>query len=252
MHRCFELSLDDSFLHQDWHYEGLKVLEESKTAVRQSLRTFLNASGRIDAGAVKDHWFPQINADVFISHSHQDEQLAIKLAGWLSKQFGLKPFVDSCVWGYSDELLKQIDDTYCSSGPGSYIYELRNGSTSHVHVMLLSALAEMIDRCEALFFLNTPNSISSAESKKNTGSPWIFSEISLTKVIRRQTPAAHRAGFDKLASLVVEKRRDLAVIYELDTSGFSYIDATTLESWEASARGYDGHSLDLLYQVAPR
>lgn len=43
-------------------------------------------------------WFPQIKADVFISHSHSDEKLAIIFAGWLYNAFGLTAFIDSCVW----------------------------------------------------------------------------------------------------------------------------------------------------------
>ena len=59
------------------------------------------------------NWFPQIKADIFISHSHKDKGLALALAGWLEETFGLTAFIDSCVWGYANKLLKMIDDEYC-------------------------------------------------------------------------------------------------------------------------------------------
>ena len=59
------------------------------------------------------NWFPQIKADIFISHSHKDEDLALALAGWLKVSFGLTAFIDSCVWGYANDLLKMIDYKYC-------------------------------------------------------------------------------------------------------------------------------------------
>src|SRR5438309_1285086 len=77
--------------------------------VKQALEAFLVA-GKVDGSEMQDHWFPKIEADVFISHSHTDELAAIELAGWLKDQFGLNSFIDSCVWGHADELLKQVDD----------------------------------------------------------------------------------------------------------------------------------------------
>ena len=46
---------------------------------------------------------------IFISHSHKDINKVIAFAGWLKTNFGLEAFIDSCSWGYCDELLKIID-----------------------------------------------------------------------------------------------------------------------------------------------
>jgi len=65
---------------------------------------------------MQDFWFPQINANIFISHSHNDEKKAITLAGWISETFHLKAFIDSCVWKCSNDLLKIIDNDFLVSG----------------------------------------------------------------------------------------------------------------------------------------
>lgn len=65
-------------------------------------------------------------------------------------------------------------------------YDKRNYSTSHVHMMLSIALTSMIDACETVFLLNTPQSISLEEDikKEQTSSPWIYHELSTANVMR--------------------------------------------------------------------
>ena len=73
--------------------------------------------------------------------------------------------------GYCDDLLRQIDNEHCKKEDGkTYDYNLRNYTTSHVHMMLSTALTEMIDKTECIMFYNTPNSVSLAddlETQKN-------------------------------------------------------------------------------------
>lgn len=51
---------------------------------------------------------------IYKAHKQRDEKNVIGFAGLLS-DVGLMPFIDSCVWGYADDLLKQIDNKYCVS-----------------------------------------------------------------------------------------------------------------------------------------
>ena len=142
---------------------------------------------------MKSNWFQMEDVDVFISHSHKDIVKVKAFAGWLYDEFGITAFIDSCVWGYCDELLKQIDERYCKNKKGdTYNYNLRNYTTSHVHMMLSTALTEMIDKTECIMFYNSPNSVSMAddlkkmdkEGKKVTLSPWIYYELAMTKMTR--------------------------------------------------------------------
>src|SRR5690606_26606894 len=85
---------------------------------------------KIDGSKLQADWFPNIEADIFISHSHRDKDLAIALSEYLYQNFDLNVFIDSCIWGYSDEHLKIIDDKYClNSDQTTYNYSKRNYST---------------------------------------------------------------------------------------------------------------------------
>jgi hypothetical protein len=56
--------------------------------------------------------------------------------------------------------------------------------------MLSMALSKMIDRCEGIFFLNTPKSLRPTDVVKGksgvTESPWIYSELATTQFIRKR------------------------------------------------------------------
>lgn len=70
----------------------------------------LKGTDILDGVAIQDDWFPEINADIFISHSHGDCDLANGIAGWMNEEFGLRCFIDSNVWGYTNDLLRILKD----------------------------------------------------------------------------------------------------------------------------------------------
>ena len=137
MYRAFDLSLrikdDDPYVEK-----GKKLKVQTERAVYKTLEPFLKKNGILDGTLIRDNWFPTVSADVFISHSHSDENTALALAGFLN-EMGVTPFIDSAAWGYSPELLKIIDAHGSKTGDNSYSYERRNGTTSHVHMMLATA-----------------------------------------------------------------------------------------------------------------
>lgn len=167
--------------------DGKLYYKAMSNDVRGELEKFIGIDGTIDGTKLQEEWFPtsKWTFNIFLSHSHADEQLAVSLAGYLQKEFGLNVFIDSCLWGYANELLRKIDEKYCLSSDGRHFnYNKRNYSTSHIHMMLANALLRMIDNCEAVFFLNTENSISICEEiKKRTASPWIYTELSMANRI---------------------------------------------------------------------
>ena len=59
---------------------------------------------------------------------------------------------------------------------------------SHVYMMLTTALVDMMDKCECLFFLNTQKSCNASQisGMEGTLSPWIYMELSLSRTIRRK------------------------------------------------------------------
>ncbi|MCK9457830.1 MAG: hypothetical protein M0R31_11120 [Candidatus Riflebacteria bacterium] len=253
MYSRFKLNLAEDF--SAYYKQGLRLYNQNRAIVEGSLDSFLT-SEHIDGSRLQEHWFPQIKTDIFLSHSHRDESIAIGLAGWLNEQFDLNLFIDSCVWGYADDLLKLIDDDYCvNPGSNTYSYQKRNGSTSHVHMMLNTALSKMIDNSECLFFLNTPNSITSEEAITKTKSPWLYSEIAISEIMRYKTPQAHRGGsLSKIGKLLLENenyRSSLNIEYDINLQNMKEINKVTLTAWAHHyfATVTKKHPLDCLYEI---
>lgn len=256
MYRAFDVNLNGFSQLSDEDYEaGQKLWKENAAQVRTKLETFLRNDGSLDGSEMQKNWFPQVDADVFISHSHQDQTLAIKLAGWLSRHFALRPFIDSCVWGNSEVLINIIDDEYCwNPGRETYSYEKRNRSTSHIHMMLSVALTKMIDNTECAWVLNTQNSITSKGVVERTQSPWIFSEIFTMRFIRRKDVAIHRQQVKIAKSIAMGRKADdlIDISYLAPLDLFAKVNAMTLQTWNAaSAAPRSLHALDLLYELVP-
>lgn len=174
--------------------------EDEKRNV-ENLANYLLDATTIDANAIIERVFPTQKADIFLSHSRDDRDLAVQLAIDLQKNSGLSVFVDSCIWGSADDLLLKIDDLFCRDAPGqNYRYQDRNRTTAHVHMILASALQQMIDKADTLFFLNTDKSLSlehSISGSQKTLSPWIHMELMFSSLVRRPPrPALEHAMLD--------------------------------------------------------
>lgn len=247
MYSKFNLSIDNYFYNSELnkHLEsGKKIYENHQALAKKSLKEFIYNNGHIDGSAMKSNWFQIEDVDIFISHSHQDITKVKAFAGWLYDEFNLTAFIDSCVWGYCDDLLRQIDNEYCKKEDGkTYDYYLRNYTTSHVHMMLSTALTEMIDKAECIIFYNTPNSVSLADDletiknakKKVTLSPWIYHELAATSLVRICKPTR---TIPILESVVIHKayseRNDLNIEYNIDEylEEMISIESVELLSWK--------------------
>lgn len=162
---------------------------------RRGLEEYLiGQDNYLDAEKIASDFFPKVNADVFISHSHQDEEDVIKLALTLER-LGLSVFVDSCIWGWANVLLRKIDNAFCLQNDGYYNYYSRNRTTANIYMILNCALQNTISQSELLLFLHTDNSIKMnvvCESDTYIASPWIFSELSFARHCQRSS--RRRAG----------------------------------------------------------
>ena len=145
MYCGFNLAIYYEDIFIPYYKKGKNNFDAKKIEIEANLDVYLQPDNKLNAKEIINNWFPTIDANIFISHSHKDEKLAISLSGWLKEQFGLTSFIDSCVWGYSDDLLRKLDDEYCFQKiNNTYSYKKRNNSTSHVHTMLTTALSNMI------------------------------------------------------------------------------------------------------------
>lgn len=257
MYRGFNIELKESFEEKNSIQRGKSIVKETENELEDSLQYFYLKQNIINGNKVIEDWFPVLEYDIFLSHSHRDEDLALALGGYLYDNYGLKTFIDSTVWKFSDILLKFLDNKYCKSENGeTYDYHKRNYSTSHVHLMLKSALDKMIDKCEAIFFLNTPNSISANSSVvERTRSPWIFSEIATTQIIRKNTPkrliAETRLFSAESAAMLENTKTQLNIEYQLELNHFTKIDEYDLNYWYNNYNHTNENPLDVLYRLKP-
>lgn len=61
---------------------GKTLYEKNMSATRSCLDDYINMNSSLSVEKIEEDWFPQINADIFLSHAHADEKTIIALAGW--------------------------------------------------------------------------------------------------------------------------------------------------------------------------
>lgn len=211
---------------------GLTDEDKENDLFRKTLRHYLQANGNLDAATMEQEWFGSVQADIFLSHSHRDETLIEAFAGWLHEKCGVFAFVDSSLWGYADDLLLEIDNDYCKNdGKNTYSYELRNISTSYVHMILNTALAKMIYQTECLIFVNTENSTikENITDESKTLSPWIYSELALSKIIE---PQEYNISNLKHSFILNEsEERQIPIVLHAETEHLKILTTNHLINW---------------------
>lgn len=241
----------------NYHEVGKEIYNNKKNEVIKDLDSYLGPDGSLDCSALQKDWFPTINSNIFISHSHDDQDLAVSLAGWLYKKFKLTSFIDSYVWGYCNDLLKNIDEEYCKHSNGhSYDYDKRNYSTSHVHMMLSTALNKMIDKTECIIFLNTDKSTLKAKDiiSTQTRSPWIYSEIMSTRILRQnplERPILKKSAQDK--HFIENAQKIFKPTYDIDLKHLVKLSESVLSSlhkcYKTNYPNNPTDALDKLYEI---
>jgi hypothetical protein len=252
----FNLSaIDLSEELRGYYQKGTAHFERYKNRVEANLNKYICENGSLSGTEIQKDWFPEVNADIFLSHSHKDEETVIALAGWLNEKFGLKEFIDSCIWGYAPDLLKILDDEFCVSERGGrhtiYNYEKRNYSTSHVYMMLSIALSKMIDKAESLFFYNTPSSITTESSidEGSTNSPWIYHELQTSTLIRHRPLSEYRRRKITKDSRDILEHAQLTINYDVTLEHLVKINADNLNDWlEVYSAKSCQYPLDELYK----
>lgn len=223
----------------EWSAYDVASYKAKKDNIAIRLEEYLlNGNNLLDAEKIQQSVFPETEIDVFISHSHNDEDQAIRIALSLEK-IGLKPFVDSCAWGYSDELLKKIDDDFCKPrGWDNYSYQLRNRTTTNVHLILNAALQQMIHSSELFIFLGTESSIKIDDymsDKERLSSPWIFSELMFAQNVKRTERKQFRPGMEEHSELLeaILDSKHVEFRYSLPQSTYS-MDYEQFMKWLSS------------------
>ena len=175
--------------------EVLRGLYTKGTNITSRINAILEGdeNGVIDGEALQNACMPTPTDkyDIFISHSHTEENEAKKLAAYLKMRYGLRCFVDGFVWGSCDnDILWPLDKkwSWLDANKESFSYEKRNYSTSLVHAMLSMALLEMIDHCECCIFIKPTTDLVVTSIEDCTTSPWIYEEIIMFNKIEKKGP----------------------------------------------------------------
>ena len=230
-------------------YKNVVELNEYLSNIENNVHKCLDniyGNNVLNGELIMQDWFPNIDYNVFISHSHKDIKLAKEFASWLYGKFRITSFIDSCVWGYSDKLLKLIDDMYCMNKlSNTYNYKKRNFSTSHVHMMLMTAINKMIDKTECVIFLNTSNSNICEGISDMTLSPWIYGEIETTRTIRKILPERIKT-YSQGGEMLNE---NLNIKYKLDTDHLNKLNSEILIQWNKGNFNTPLDALDELYKL---
>lgn len=170
---------------------GLNISKLSNAIVAQ-----LGGKDVLGAKELAQILFPSGHAHIFLSHSHGDEENAIKFAIAMKKR-GVEVFIDSCVWGSVGELLDAVNEQYSESeivGDQKYYSHRKcDEAAAAAYVMLMTELHRMIDQTECFVFLNTNKSVPLKSAGRNqTLSPWIYSELSFSAQVRSKAPRRER------------------------------------------------------------
>ena len=233
-----------------------KYKERNKNRLIKIQDYLLDRKNTLSVEKIYEKLFVDIKPDIFLSHSHADEDDVIRLAILIEEELNLSVFIDSCIWGDAFKLLREIDEEYCLNG-SNFNYKKRNYTTSNVFMILNSALNRVIYNCEAFIFLGTDNSIPINEAFKSESylsSPWIYSELQFAKLVRR-TPSPRQIAMESRDQILAEALAlDSALnfaypIPETDT----ILSNKKLKSWIETSKNPHAnrslHPLDALYKA---
>lgn len=183
----------------------------------------------------------------------------------------MKCFIDANVWGYADELKKEMNDS-CSdkkideNGHCIYNYENCNQVSNHVDTMLTIALHKMIDKTEAVFLLNTDSAITVSEDDKmnKVYSAWIYSELICTQIVRKKPLLVYRDCYQSMLEHSDKSQRNFScyipIFYEVNLSHLTDLSPAELQKWLAAwqqnsisnGSNSDYSALDFLYSQVCR
>ncbi|MGQ3012114.1 MAG: hypothetical protein ACT6QS_00255 [Flavobacteriales bacterium] len=233
---------------------GLSTQEKYKENILSKFRKVVENSHQLDAAEIESLFFPQIDADIFISHSHRNANEVMALAGFLNQEFDLKVFVDSCIWESAKTLQRILDNTFSWTDYEKkvYSYDAVGKSSSHAHMMLSVALSKMLNTTECIFFYNKPESITPYGESDSTTSPWIYTEIALTHILPKKIPERRLHLYTKLMSERRSINESFDFFYPVDLSHFATINDQTFKKWiHKSSSLSPMEVLDALYDMIP-
>lgn len=198
---------------------------------------------------------PKKSYDIFLSHSRKDIDLALCVKKYLETQFGLTVFIDSVYWGNIDYLQEVLNEYHHDREKNLFLHEKTMQVAAHANIILASALTEMINCCESIFFLNTNNSVIKGkdvvDDKDATYSPWIYHEIYTTTIIKPKPPKRYKAAFEYRDSASVLNESFPQIEYNLNLDKMELLNINMLKIWQNEClKNKTVGPLDVLYKMS--
>ena len=200
---------------EDYAKKIISFLNDNRRLLRECSNSFSKSASDSARKTLLDN-FPLLKLQVFLSHSHGDEGLAKRYAGWLKSNFDISCFIDSQFWSHINKLT------------------LSGFDQKELERTLKESLHRMIDKTECFMFINTENSLSKYNGATFTLSKWILEELEISRKIIKKTPEHVRqnpplrktALLTKIAALLLEDK------YPIDIEHLKQLSENDLRAWK--------------------
>lgn len=62
-------------LIKEYYNYGERIIESNKGYIKKRLEEYINQQGYINMSDISKEWFPMVECDIFLSHSHKDPKV---------------------------------------------------------------------------------------------------------------------------------------------------------------------------------
>lgn len=229
-------------LTEDYIFERADVEDDIGSELESIIKP---RNGIINGDELQRKWFSTSDHyDVFISHSHQDRDVAERLAAYLSVHCGFRCFIDTDVWLSADQLHSDLDDIYSQMPDGNINYRKSQLISSHVHSMLTMAILDTIYQSDFFIFIESGYSLNLRAVTKDdeTFSPWLYDEINIANKISR-TRVGEMLFSDGSQPL---NESQFSMVRTVNTDGYKILTQQAMEAMEHNRGDKDASRLQLI------
>ncbi|MGI6710909.1 MAG: hypothetical protein ACOX4W_05645 [Bacilli bacterium] len=165
----------------------------------------LKSSSKMPMEKIRKSIVPIVkDCDIFISYSHDDEEIATYVANVLMNN-SYKVFIDSFFWKSIDDSQVEFDEIN-SKDNGKLSYDKVRQSASTFNMILADSLIDTIKSSKIFIFINTGK-------LKQTLSPWLYLENKIANEFENELKHLKE-------QLVHDSRFSFSIEFPLKTSDF--------------------------------
>ncbi|TKX29181.1 hypothetical protein [Campylobacter aviculae] len=158
-----------------------------------------------DGTKMQNYFFPQISqTSIFLSHSYKDIKKALYIKSEIENNYkNVKVFVDSLYWQSVYDAEINLAKQYQT-----------NTVLKNLHIMISTAITQMIQSSRYFIFLESENSIIDIKHNKTTESPWIYFELKIANMFNQKEITYGYENF--LESLQENRKIPMRCFFNID------------------------------------